>query len=812
MSLIKNYLTTLFRSFSRDLFYSLINIFGLATGLTAAFLIFIYIQDELSYDKYVPEHQQIYRLESHYEIKGKPDEFAITSVPLGPTLKDEYPEIEDFARIMSAGTVIFTKEDVRFQEDSIWYADSTLFALMSMELLYGDQLSALAEPNTMAISASMANKYFGKTNVIGESLKTNNDAVYRITGVFADIPWNSHVRYNALLSTATIAKEIGEARFNDRSSGSFWNVNVMTFVKLKPNTDMSSIFEKFPGFYDKYMKELGDQIQSSFTLKATELSRVHYYSGNLQWDLPTGNISYLYILGVVGFLMLIIASINYMNLSTARSARRAREVGMRKVTGASRGLLIRQFLSESVILSVLAMLISVVVIILVLPGFNALAGKNFTAYMLLTPQIIASILGITILVGLFSGIYPAFYLSSFQPVRILKGMPSGRLSGAGLRRSLVVFQFFISAGLVISSLVVSGQLRYMQKKDPGFDKENLIILSMNDSTVRKNLEGFKQELIKNPNIIATAASNGIPGNDLGKQVMRMEGENGEMEEHAINNMRVDYDFPQLLGVKLDTGRFYDRSMGSDAEKAFIVNRAAVKEYNWLGRPLGKRFQFGINLDGTAARDGEIVGVVKDFNYTSLHNPVEPLVFILVANTENLYQLAIRIAPGSEKSSIEWIRKVREEFNPYYPFDYYFLSDKLNEQYNAEARMSKIFMIFTILILFVSSLGLLGLSAFITQQKTREVGIRKVVGSMPEQIIYLFLGEFLRWVLIANAIAIPVAWYLMHRWLQNFYYRIEISLGVFAIAIAVSVIVATLTVTWQSWKASRLKPAISLKYE
>ncbi len=812
MSLLKNYITTLFRSFTRDLFYSLINLFGLAIGLTVAFLIFIYIEDELSYDRYVPGHEHIYRLESHFVIKGKPDEFAITAVPLGPALKDEYPEITEFSRMTQAGKIIFEKNEEKFQEDSVWYADSTLFSLMSVKLLFGNPQSALSEPNTMAVSATLAKKYFGRLNVVGESLKTNDNIIYRITAVFPDLPWNSHVRYNALLSTATLAKRIGDAAFNDRSSGAFWYVEVMTFVRLDPNTNIESVLNKTPEFYDKYMKELGDKIQASFTLKATRLSRVHYHSGNLQWDLPTGNISYLYLLGIVGILILIIAAINYMNLSTARSARRAREVGMRKVSGASRNLLVRQFLGESVLLSIAAMLISVVLIILVLPFFNDLAGKNFTPGILLRPLIAGSILALTIFVGLFSGFYPAFYLSSFKPVKILKGMPQGVLSGAGLRRSLVVFQFFISSGLIIASLVVNGQLRFMQTKDPGFDKDNLIILNLNDSTVRKNLEGFKQELEKNPDIIASSASNGIPGNGLSKLVMRMEGENGELEEHAINLIVADYDYLPALGVKLDTGRFYQRSMSSDVEKAFVINEAAVRELNWQKDPLGKRFQYGINLDGTARQDGEIVGVIKDFNYASLHNPVDPLVIILSSDPVNLYNLAIRIRPGSGKSALEWIRKVRQEFNPYYPFDYYFLSDKLNEQYEAEAKMSRIFMIFTLLILFVSALGLLGLSAFITQQKTKEIGIRKVVGSMPEQIVFRFLGEFMRWVLIANVLAIPVAWYLMNKWLENFHYRIQITLLFFAISIAVSLMVAILTVSWQSWKASKLKPAISLKYE
>ena len=812
MSLIRNYFTTLARSFRRDLFYSIINLFGLAIGLASAFLILIYVQDELTYDKHFKDHNRIYRLESYFTIKGKPDEFAITQIPLGPTLKDEYPEIEEYCRFLPAGTVIFEHNNEKIQEDSIMISDTVLFQFLSHNLIHGDPGKCLVEPYTMAVSESMAKRYFRKSDVLGETLKTNDNKLMTITAVFEDLPWNTHMRYNAVFSAATIEHEIGSERFNDRSAGSFWNIQTITLVKIRENNTIDDVLNKFPGFYDKYMKSVGDYIDGYFELRATPLAHIHYHPKNLQYDYATGEYKYLYILISVALFIIIIAAINYMNLSTARSAKRSKEVGMRKVTGAYRGLLIRQFLGESLVLAIVAMILAVGILFLLLPFFNEIANKNFSHGDLINPVFIGYFIAITILVGILSGLYPSFYLSSFNPVTVLKGNGSGGRSGAWFRTILVVFQFMISAGLIIGSLSVAGQLKYMQNKPLGYARDNLLILPVPDTTIRKNLEAFKQELEKSPLIIKTAGFTGGPGSFIGKNVMRLEGDGGELEDHALNNFRVDYDFIDLMEIEMDTGRFYREDMGSDISEAFVVNQSAAKNFNWHDEALGKRFQFGINLDGTAARDGEIIGVMKDFNYASLHNPIDPVVLILNENPMFMATVGIRYEPGQEQKAIEWIRQVRNNFDAYYPFDYYFLNDKLNESYREESSISNIFNIFTLLTLFVAALGLLGLSAFITQQRTKEIGIRKVVGSNPGQIIVLFLKRFLVWVLIANIISFPLAYYLINNWLQDFYYRTEFNYLLFLWSLIISGLVAVATVSYQTWKASRIQPAVSLKYE
>jgi putative ABC transport system permease protein len=812
MSLIKHYFKTLIRAFRRDLFYSLINLFGLAIGLASAFLILIYVQDELSYDKHFKDYERIYRLESYFDIKGKPDEFAITQIPLGPTLKDEYPEIEEVCRFLSPGSIIFEHKEEKIQEDSIMIVDTTLFSFLNHEILYGDPDKCLLEPYSMAVSESMANRYFGRTNVIGENLETNDNKLMTITAVFRDIPANTHMRYNGVFSAKTIEHEIGSERFNDRSAGSFWNIQVYTLVKMKENTDIGSVIEKFPEFYDKYMKTVGDAIDGNFELRATPISEVHYHPKKLQYDLATGEHKYLYILISVAIFIIIIAAINYMNLSTARSAKRAREVGMRKVTGAHKSLLIRQFLGESLILSIVAMILAILIIIALLPSFNVIAGKYFRLLDLFNPVFILYFIGITVLVGLLSGLYPSFYMSSFNPVRILKGGAMNGKSGAGLRTVLVIFQFMISAGLIIGSLAVANQLRFMQNKELGYSHENLLFMPIPDSTIKKNLEAFKQELEKSPLISGAAAFSGGPGSLVSKNVMRIEGNGGELEDHAINNFVVDYDYLDLMDLKIDTGRYYQESMGSDISKAFVINKTAAKEFNWHEDALGKRFQFGINLEGPPVRDGEIIGVLEDFNFSSLHNPIDPVVLILSDDSRFFQMVGVRYQEGRESEAIDWVKNVRADFNAYYPFDYFFVDEKLKESYKEEKTISKIFAIFTILTLFVAALGLLGLSAFITQQRTKEIGIRKVVGSSQQQIILLFMKKFLIWVVVANLIAFPVAYYLIDNWLQEFYYRIDFNYFLFLWSLFISGLVAMLTVSYQSWKASRIQPAKSLKYE
>ncbi|MBN2481093.1 MAG: ABC transporter permease [Bacteroidales bacterium] len=819
--MLKNYFTTAWRNIFKDKFYTAINIGGLAIGLTTAVFILLYVIDELTYDRSHVNHDRIYRLESQFVINNKEDLFSVTQIPLAPTLQDEYPEIEDFVRFAPTGTMFFTYEDREFQEDSLMLTDSTVFNVFSHPFIAGDPEKALNRPYTMVMTESLARKYFGDENAVGKTLSTLEGNLFEVTGVIEDLPGNVHLRFDGLVSAATIIEQVGVDRFNDRSAESFWNVGIFSYIMLKENADIEGIHDKFPEFYDKYMKSLGDQINASFTLMTKPLTRVHHYSADLGYDQEGGNIKYVYVFSLVAFLILIIASINYMNLATARSAKRSRESGMRKIVGAKRNMLIGQFLTESFVITMIALFVALVLIKLLLPYFNLLANKSLSFSIFGSPLLIAGIIGIAVVVGFLSGSYPAFYLSSFNPVRVIKGQTELQGGNGLLRKILVVFQFAVSVAMIVGTFIISSQFRYMRNSDPGFEKENILILEMRDTTFRKSLEPFKQELLKNPEIIGMAYSNGNPGTNIGIQVMRIEGDDRSLQDRAINNYFIGYDYIDLLGIEIIEGRNYDRNMSSDAQKSFIINETAAKQFGWVdsasraqGRyesALGKRFQYGINLDGTAVRDGEVIGVVKDFHYASLHNVIEPLVLLLNDNESQFFYANIKISGNDRQNTVGYIDRVRKQFNDRYPYQYNFLDENMAEYYRSEERIGMLSQSFTILTIIIAALGLLGLSSFLTQSRTREVGIRKVMGATAENIMIMFAREFSIWVIIANIIAAPVALYFVNKWLQSFPYKTDVHIWIFLLGLIISLIVALLTVSLRVFQSASTNPAEAIRY-
>ncbi len=820
--MLNNFFKPLFRSTQKSKFFSFLNIFGLATGLLAAILILLYLRNELSYDKYNLFHKRIYRLESHFTIDNKDDKFAITQVPLGPAMKDEYPDIEEYVRFREMGRVTFIYKDREYQAEDIFFADSSVFRVFTYSFVNGTSEKALNKPNTVVLSNTLARKIFGDQDPVGESLKTIDGDVLEVTGVTEDLPENTHLKTSGLVSMSTLAKQVGDDRFNDRSASSFWNVNVFTYVLLHPNSNIQNIVDNFPVFYDKYMKELGDQLKGHFYLMATPLAAIHLSDAGLQWDKPTGSMDYIYIFSVVALFILVIAAINYMNMATARSARRSREVGLKKVVGAQKSQLILQFLSESVLMVFVALIIALLLLPLFLPLFNELAGRNLSITSLFTPGIILTVLIATLVIGIISGIYPAFYLSSFQPAIVLKGKADHSGGSGLLRKLLVVLQIAISVGMIISTLIVSSQLFFMRNTNPGFDKNNMIVMIARDSTLRKSFISFRDELLKNPVIETAASSSGSPGYEMNKVVMRIEGDSGQMVERAINFYFIDYDYIGLMKMKLVAGRNYDRKKGTDPGEAFIINEAAARKFGWYDNnrengyetALGKKFQFGINIQGPPARDGRIIGVMRDFHYASMHNEIEPVVLLLRENENirNNYIFSMRIKPTAKEEAISFIDNQRKAFGDKYPFEYKFLDEKLSEYYKPEERITKIMKYFTLLTILIAALGLLGLSAFMTQQRTKEIGIRKVLGATTHNINILFAKEFLRWILIANIIAWPLSWYIMKRWLQHFVYPVDLSGWLFVEAGVISLIVALLTISFYVIKASNTNPAKVVKYE
>lgn len=819
--MLKNYFITAWRNITRDKFYTLLNISGLAIGLTASVFIALYIIDELTYDKSHVNHKRIYRLESHFVINGKDDLFAATQIPLGPTLKDEYPEIEEYVRMAPAGTLFLKYGEREFQEDSVYFTDSTIFKVFTHPMVKGDPTTALNRPYTMVMTESMARKYFGDENPIGQTLKSVEGRLYEVTGVIEDLPGNLHLKFEGLLSAATFREMVGTERFNDRSAGSFWNIGIYTYVMLKKGATFEPILEKFPAFYDKYMKSIGDQINGSFTLMAKPLARVHHHSSDLSYDEPTGNIKYILVFTLVAILILVIACINYMNLATARSARRSKETGMRKIAGAQRSLLIRQFLTESLVIAIFSTLLALLLSRLLLPVFNMISNKSLSFSVLWTPEIILGFVVLAVVVGIISGSYPALYLSSFDPVNVIKGLNDTKGGNGFLRKVLVVFQFAVSVAMITGTFIIGSQLRFMQYSNLGFDKENLVVMEMRDTTFKKSLEPFRQELLKNPEIRGVAFSSGNPGYGLGIQVMRIEGDSGSMVDRAVNNYFIGYDYLDLMGIEIVEGRNYDRNMQSDINKAFIINETAARKFGWIdttsrargnyASAIGKRFQYGIDLDGSADRDGQIVGIVKDFHYASMRNPIDPLVLLLNDQDRRHFFANIRISGNNSKQTIAYIDKVRQEFKDSYPFQYRFLDENLRDFYQGEKRISLLTETFAILTIIIAALGLLGLSSFLTQTRTREIGIRKIAGASAGNIVLMFTREFSVWILLANILAAPAAIYVLNKWLQSFPYKTEIQLWIFIVGLAISLFVALLTVSLRVFQAANVNPAEAVRY-
>jgi putative ABC transport system permease protein len=817
MSLIKNYLLSLARNTARDKFFAILNLLGLAVGITASIMIFIYIRDQLTYDRNNENFNRIYRLEADFFINEKRDLIAITQVPLGPTLKDEFPEVVEQARIVNyrflgQADLYFKQGEDVFREDSIMWSDSTLFSIFTIPFISGDPQSALSQPNTMVISRSMARKYFGTTDALGESMETLDGTTYTVTGVFEDLPTNVHMRYNGLISTATIEELVGRERFNDRSANSFWNVVTYTYVLLADNTTPEMVLSKFPEFYDKYMKSVGNLIKATFQLRITPLGDLHFQKDELSYDLPKGNMNYVYIMGIIGILLVVIASINYMNLTTARAANRSKEIGVRKVGGASRWILRSQFLAESLIMSLVAGLAAAFLTGLSFPLFNSMTGMNAHWGLLIKPGIILFIVGISLFTGLLSGVYPATYLASFNPVSILKGNGISEKDSGWFRRGLVIIQFLISAVMIIGSIVVALQMGYIRNKDLGFDREGILLLRLNDTAIVNNVQAYMEEIKRHPAVVATALSTSSPGQFYGKQVMTAEDMDGVMQEKTLNNCFVNYEYLDAMGLTLVAGRFYNREFGSDEDNSFVVNEALVREMNWGDEAIGKKFIRGVNIQGANNPVGEIIGVVKDFHYGSLHNPIESLVLICRDDARFMRTLTVRVSGGQMQDVLNWIKEKRAAFNPVYPFQYSFLEYDLDALYSEEKVIFALVIAFTVLIIFIAALGLLGLSAFMTAKRTRETGIRRVMGASQNQILTLFLLQFSRWVVISNVIAWPVSYFALRNWLQNFAFRIEFPFWTFIISLLLSLTIAVITVSWQSIKASRMNPAASIRVE
>ncbi|HTQ65367.1 MAG TPA: ABC transporter permease [Puia sp.] len=793
--MLKNYLRIAFRNLWKHRVFSFINILGLTVGMTAFFLIFSYVKFELSYDSFHSKADRIYRIVSDIKTPTETIHANGPSWAVVPHLNEEFPEIETAARI-SFASLLVRKGDIKFQEDHTLFADSTFFKIFDFKLVRGNPQTALNEPFSIILSETASKKYFGDSNPIGQMvLLTDGNFNATITGIMKDIPENSQIKGDMLVSMSTVTK-----KFNPGLDDQWGNYGNRSYVLLKPGTNAKRLEAKFPAFLEKKNGTEMKQLQMFPTLFLEPLRDVYLRSTRDQSK--TGNINNVYIFSIIGAFILLIACFNFINLTTARATERAKEVGIRKVIGAAKAQLRKQFIGESVILCLIAYFLSVLLSALMLPLFNQLSGKIISHNIFTHPSYLWMLFLTAIGIGILAGLYPAFILSSFQPVIVLKGRFATSTKGILLRKSLVIAQFTISIALIIGTIVVYNQMNYMRSQDLGFNKEQKLIIDTHGDDAK---DALKQAISTLPNVISTSLSGSVPGGDNPGAYSQIENIKGEMQIANLDLYFVDYDYIPQYKMKILAGRSFSRDFASDTTHAMIVNEAAMKMFGYTSpqQIIGKKFsQWG--------REGTIVGVVKDFHFRSLQEVIKPLSLRIEPRGCGL--VSVGINSKNIPATIASIENKWKTLIPHRPFSYYFLDDFFDKQYRSEDRFGKLFLNFAILAIFISCLGLLGLASYSTMQRTKEIGIRKVMGASVPNILNLLSIDFLKLVAISFLIAAPIAWYFMHKWLEGFAYRTNLYWWIFALAAVLGLLITLITISFQAIRAAVANPVKSLRTE
>ncbi|HEY4877423.1 MAG TPA: ABC transporter permease [Puia sp.] len=795
--MIKNLLLVAIRNFKRDKWYSLINILGLMIGITFSLLLIFYIKDELSYDNYNRNADRIYRINSYIKEPEKDVmKLAITQFVLGPELKKDFPEVEEAVRFVGNGRTMYRNGELRFYTDKVFFADSNLFKVFTHEFIEGNPKTALVEPNSIVLTQSIAEKYFGKNkSAVGKTLQNAKGDVYKITAVVKDVPKNSHLIFNILVSVSSLPKDF---------ANSWGGFGMYTYVLLKPNTNAAAFEKKLLPLYDKYMAPIFAQFNIKIHYGVQTVPSIHLHSDMGVEPEELGNISYIRIFAAVALFMLLIACINYMNLTTARSARRAKEIGIRKVTGSSKSQLVAQFLIESTLTAVVALALSMILILLLLPTFNLLSGKSISFQTLFEPDSFLILIGIILFVGLLGGSYPAFYLSKFNPVSVLKGSLSKSSSNVTLRRILIVVQFSISMIMLICTWVVYGQLKFLRNVDLGFNKEQVLSLTANaNNDISGKILAFKNEAKRTPQVVAASTASAVPGGqNIGFNLYSIQTKDG-FTQKGVWNYAIDEDYLNTLGMQIKKGRNF--SGLSDTLRSIIVNENMVKYYGW-DQPIGKKVKFA---GDTSAFYFEVVGVVKDFNQQSLYNPIAPLMLFYRPNGNSLqFKLDAKNIPGA----IAGIEKAWKNVFPDLPFSYTFLDQDFDSQYAADQKRGKIFTTFSVLTILITCLGLLGLIAFTTEQRQKEISIRKIMGASVGQIVPLITRNFIFLVGFSCLFAFPVAYFFMDKWLKLFSYSTGLKIAPFLFSALTVLLITLMTVIFHAVKAALANPAKSLRTE
>lgn len=796
--MIKSLLLTAWRNFKKDKWYSLLNVLGLTIGITFSLFLIFYVTDELSYDRHQKNANRIYRINTYIQEKDKNTDWTLTQVPLGPQLKKDYPEVEEMARFFSRERTLFKNGENVHYETKVYYADSTAFKVFDHKFLEGNAGTALNAPYDIVITKKLAQKYFGKnTSAVGKTIRTVYDT-YRVTGVIEEIPTNSHFRYDMLISLST------QLRNNQNGQPNWGSFFIYTYVLLKPGTNAAAFNKKLGDVYTKFVEPVFKPYNVSMRYDIQNITSIHLHS-NLQYEPEElGSMNYIWIFSAVAFFMLLIACINYMNLTTARSARRAKEIGIRKVAGSNRRQLVWQFLSESLLTALIAVVFSVLLMMVLLRVFNSLSGKEFTLGTLLEPSNLLLLLGVALFTGFVGGSYPALYLSSFKPVSILKGSLSKASGNVNLRRTLVVLQFSVSMVMLICTWVVYAQLSYLKKKDLGFSKDAVMTVTVNTGEdERSKIFAMNNDFRALSGVRDVGTGNNYPGSPgINLNLFTVQTNNGWVDK-GIECYSVDERYFSTLGIKMVKGRNFTKL--SDTLHSIVVNEALVKHFAWQ-EPLGKRLKFPGDTTGNYL---EVVGVFRDFNQKSLYNPIAPLLLFYGPNS-NVIQLKMDAA--RIEASIPKVETIWKKYFPQLPFEYKFLDEDFHSQCAADQKRGKIFASFSVLTIIITCLGLLGLTAFTTQQKQKEISIRRVMGASIWQVVTMITRNYLWLSLISACIAFPVAWYFMNKWLNIFPYNTGLSLLPFFISSVVIVITASATAIFHSTRAALANPAENLRTE
>ena len=809
--MIRNYIKTAYRTLVKNKGFTVLNILGLSLGLASCLLIIFYVVDELSYDRYNTKADRIYRVNEDLKLGENNVLYAVCMPPLAQTLKAEFPYVENTVRLKNAGSRHVKKGTTNILEDHITYADPSLFAVFTLPMVSGSPATALAEPNSVVLTETTAKKYFNNINVVGQTLTFDDNNFYKVTGVIKDIPRQSHFNSDFFISMSTLP---------DSRSTEWLRSDYNTYVLFKNAADHKKLEAALPAFLNKYS---GAQMQaqlnmsmaafeksgSFFRLNLTPLTDIHLKSNRSGELGPNSTIQYVYIFSAIALFILLIACFNFMNLSTARSSNRAREVGVRKVLGSSRKYLVFQFLTESILVTLAATMIAFFAAMALLPAFNQLAGKDIAVNSQTLAWLIPALLFIVLVVGALAGSYPAFFLSAFQPIDVLKGKLSAGFKGGGLRSFLVVLQFSISIFLIIGTLVIYNQLNYIQNRDLGYNR-NQVLIVQNSFELNNQANVFKQEVKQLPGVVNATMTGFLPtSNQKNTAIFFKDAAFDQKKALFPQTWEIDEDYIKTLGMKMAAGRSFSSQMLTDSS-GIIINEAAAK-FLGLKDPLNKPLyrSNGGKQDISNSKEYHIVGVVKDFNFSSLRDVISPVVLVLAHNTG---ALSVRVDTKNLSALISQIKDKWKELSPNVQMNYSFMDQDFDATYRAEQRVGTIFIVFTSLAIIIACLGLFGLAAYAAEQRTKEIGIRKILGASVSAIAGMLSFDFIKLVFIAILISLPVGWFLMNKWLQDFAYRENIQWWVLALAGFTAIVIALITIGFQSIKAALSNPVNSLRSE